>query len=334
MDIEKFDQLLAYLRSTQRISSTESPPIHKVRGSSSYKTVLVRRFNTDSWVLKQAANLAVDADGFSDPARVRREALALRHLSALAPPGAIPHLIFEDPEHNLLAMQAVPSPHHKLEALFLAGQVDFDDVYQLGSLIGTIHRESTEHAADLRQIFDDRAFFDSLRIEPYYRYTAQQIPAAAQFLNQLIEQAFSRRLSLVHGDFSPKNILVHFGRLVLLDHVLIHWGDPAFDVGFALAHLLSKAHYLPADRDRFARAVQIFWSSYTTTIAKTPWRVDFGSHPAAHGAACLLARVAGRSTVEYLTRDQRARQKEISLNLLLRPPSSVLELRDRFLTEL
>jgi hypothetical protein len=127
---------------------------------------------------------------------------------------------------------------------------------------------------------------------------------------------------------------VHEGKLILLDHEVIHFGDPAFDIGFALAHLLSKAHHIPSHRDRFISAVHLFWTSYTTTIAPAPWSIDIDLHAAAHGLACLLARVAGRSKLEYLSAEERLHQQEIILKLLAHPPTSVLQLLDRFVAEL
>jgi aminoglycoside phosphotransferase (APT) family kinase protein len=334
VDIEQSDQLLQYLKHSRRISQNEQVEIHNLRGGVSNKTVLVRRPTRESWVIKQALpKLRVDVDWFSDPARIHREALALQHLPELAPPGTITPLIFHDREQNLLAMAAVPDPHNNLKSLFLSHHIVEDHLYQFGRLIGSIHLKSTSRT-DLHELFEDRSFFESLRIEPYYRYTAQQLPPAAAALQRIIETTYSRRLCLVHGDYSPKNILVHEGKLILLDHEVIHFGDPAFDIGFALAHLLSKAHHIPSYREKFISAAHIFWTAYTTTIAPAAWSRDIDPHAAAHGAACLLARVAGRSKLEYLSAEERMHQQEIMLKLINDPPSSVLQLIDRFQAEL
>src|SRR5439155_6949025 len=136
----------------------------------------------------------------------------------------------------------------------LAGRIDLDYVEQFAMILGTIHGRASESTVPLAQIFDDRSFFESLRVEPYYAYTAERVPDARAFLRALIDDTRARRFTLVHGDYSPKNILVHQGRLILLDHEVIHWGDGAFDVGFALTHLLSKANHLPAHRRAFVKA--------------------------------------------------------------------------------
>ena len=125
-----------------------------------------------------------------------------------------------------------------------------------------IRETKTAELGELAGLFDDRSHFESLRLEPYYAFTATQIPAAAGFLQALIAGTRARRLTLVHGDFSPKNILIHRDSLVLLDHEVIHWGDPAFDLGFSLTHLLSKAHHLPNHRADFANAAREYWQTY------------------------------------------------------------------------
>ena len=151
--------------------------------------------------------------------------------------------------------------------------------------------------------FADRSFFEALRLEPYYEYTATRVPEAAAFLTHLVEETLARRDTLVHGDYSPKNVLVRNGRLVLLDHEVTHFGDPAFDLGFSLAHLLSKAHHLPHQRADFASAA--------LALLEGVRRRRTSSEPRAvrHTLGCLLARVAGRSPLEYLDEHERAQQQ-------------------------
>src|SRR5205823_5639992 len=99
-------------------------------------------------------------------------------------------------------------------------------------------------------------------LEPYYEFTAQRVSGARSFLELLIAETRATRTALVHGDYSPKNVLVFQDALVLVDHEVIHFGDPAFDVGFSLTHLLSKAHHLPERRAAFASAALEYWASY------------------------------------------------------------------------
>lgn len=339
LDIENHESLLNYLRKSGRIATGESPRFTTLAGGVSNRTVLLERESGESWVLKQAlAKLRVKVDWFSDPVRIEREALGLTHLSKLAPPGTITPLIFEDPAHHLLAMQAVPQPHDNLKTLYLSGTLPRETIVAhaatLGGLLGWIHRESGKQNRTLAKIFDDRTFFESLRVEPYYLFTATEQPRSKPFYDRLVEMTRQRRFTLVHGDFSPKNILVREGKLVLLDHEVIHWGDPAFDLGFMFAHLLSKAHHVSAQRDIFFDAARAFWNVYGKQTRSVGWNKDLAVHAARHTLGCLLARVDGRSPLEYLTPAERDRQREIVLNLmqrfLLAWPAPVTELIDEY----
>lgn len=331
VDIEDAASLVGYLRRAGWIGPAESPAVRTLAGGVSNKTVLVQRTGGEAWVLKQALpKLRVKVDWFSDPARIRSEALGLTWLPRFAPPGAVPTLIFRDDANHLLAMAAVPEPHENWKAVLLDGRVEADHVRQFGQLIGQIHRRSAEQAGEVAPLFDDRSFFASLRLEPYYAYTAAQVPEAAGFLDDLIFATRSRRFTLVHGDYSPKNVLVHDGRLVLLDHEVIHWGDGAFDLGFGLAHLLSKAHHLLPHRSAFKQAANDFWSSYRHAAGTASWARDLEPWAVRHALGCLLARVAGRSTLEYLDDAERDRQRRVVLALMAHPSVLVADLAERF----
>ena len=331
LDIEQADQLVTYLRQSGRIAPTETPRVRVLAGGVSNKTVLVERASGEGWVLKQAlAKLRVKVDWFSDPARIEREALGIRYLLDMAPRGAITPLIFEDRAVHLLAMQAVPQPHENFKAVLLEGRVEDSQCRQFGELLGTIHHQGWKRGAEIGKVFEDRSHFQTLRLEPYYQYTAAQAPEGAAFMNELVRTTLARRLTLVHGDYSPKNILIHAGRLVLLDHEVIHFGDPAFDLGFGMTHLLSKLHHCVEHRKSLRRAARVFWQAYGAALGEVPWKNDLEVHAVRHTLGCLLARVAGRSPLEYLSETERQTQRRVVLKLMASPPASVMALLEAF----
>jgi len=134
-------------------------------------------------------------------------------------------------------------------------------------------------------------------------------------LTQLIDDTRGRKLALVHGDYSPKNVLIYNDSLYILDYEVIHLGDPAFDVGFSLTHFLSKAHYLHEHQQAFIEMASIYWRSYNEQLSQ---RLSATIEPYAvrHTLACLLARVAGRSPLEYLYDTHRLRQRNIIIDLI------------------
>lgn len=329
LNIEDHAQLADYLRRRGEIGPGDAIEAHTLSGGVSNKAVLVVLPDGQRWVVKQALpKLRVQADWFSDPARISREALGLRWYAELAPAGAVPALVYQDLEVHVLAMRAVPQPHENWKVMLLRGELDLEHVRQFGALVGRCQREAFTRRREIEPAFADRAFFEALRIEPYYRYTAARVAAAAPFLHGLIDDTLAHRLTLVHGDYSPKNVLVRAGQLVLLDYEVAHWGDPTFDIGFALTHVLSKAHHVAAQRARFAEAASVFWRTYADEIDDHFGVIE--PRAARQTLGCLLARVDGRSPLEYLTEPERERQRRAVLSLMRAPPGTIDGLIARF----
>jgi 5-methylthioribose kinase len=329
LDIENPDELLTYLEQTERITKGEQPNITILQGGVSNKTVLLER-ETESWVIKQALpKLRVEVDWFSDPSRIHREALGLRYLFQFMPQH-VPHFIFEDVDNNVLAMSAVPKPHQNWKSILLSGDILQHHVKAFGELLGTLHRQAYERSTDFADLFADKTFFESLRLEPYYFYTASQVPDAVVFLEILVEETRKQKTTLVHGDYSPKNILLYNDTFILLDYEVIHWGDPAFDVGFGMTHLLSKAHYLSEQRSTFLNSAWVFWKSYSRLIKELPWSKGLEARAVRHTLGCMLARVRGRSPLEYLNDVQRQRQEKIIVELMSQPPQTFNDLTSEF----
>jgi tRNA A-37 threonylcarbamoyl transferase component Bud32 len=330
LDIEQLDQLHHYLIEAGHIDALDDVSFQVLAGGVSSRTVRVDRRLGPSWVLKQSLpKLRVQMDWFSDPMRIHREALGLRFLSALAA-DHVPQFVFEDQEHHLLAMTAVSMPHENWKAMLLRGHLKRQHVEQFGQLAGTIHRSAWLRRDEIKPLFCDRSHFESLRIEPYYECSATLVPQSQPFLSMLISATRARSHTLVHGDYSPKNVLIADDQLILLDHEVIHFGDPAFDLGFAFTHLLSKGHHLPEQREGFASACKLFWQSYHDTLGTTSWGNDLEQFAVDHTLGCLLARTSGRSPLEYFSPLERERQRQAALSLMDHPPPSIVGLVEEF----
>jgi 5-methylthioribose kinase len=332
VDIEQPGVLATYLAERGLIGAAETPEVRVLGGGVSNRTVLVVRSDGSAWVAKQALHkLRVQTEWWCSPERIHREAAGLRVLNELLPPGTTPLFVDEDHAAHVLVMTAVPQPHTNWKELLLAGQIEDAHIAQFGSLLGTMHREGYHRRDAISRAFGDMTYFDALRLEPYYRYTSAQVPPAAGFYAQLIDATAQRRLTLVHGDYSPKNVLVHHDGLVLLDYEVIHYGDPAFDLGFGLTHLLSKAHHLPPYRAGLAQAARHFWLHYSAALGDILWQAELEPAAVRHTLGCLLARVDGRSPLEYLSRPEQARQRAAVVALMARPPETIDALVRQFL---
>jgi len=327
LDIENTEQLLNYLEEYQGVTREDVVGIQVLAGGVSNRTVLVDRRNGPDWVLKQALEkLRVADDWFSDPERIHREAEGMRVLKPLTEEGTIVQLVFEDLEHHIIAMEAVPQPHANWKSVLLTGLINSSFMIHFGHCLASIHRNFDPSAYPADGSLWDQRFFESLRIEPYYLRSAEQVPEAKEFIDSLVESTRSRVLTLVHGDYSPKNILLYNDHIVLLDHEVIHIGDPAFDVGFSLTHLLSKANHLPAVRPLLKSGALMHWGTYKSYIKEASWADTLEPFVVSHTIGCMLARVVGRSPLEYLDSDAKERQKNWCMEAMQNPPVSVKEL--------
>jgi streptomycin 6-kinase len=222
----------------------------------------------------------------------------------------VPRVLAHDDDAGVFAMEFLdPARHPVWKAELMAGRVDPDSAIQVGDLVGRLAAASThpDRRAALTRTFATDDNFRRLRIEPYLLTTARRRPEVGDRLIELAELTETMRIALVHGDVSPKNILLGPRGPVLLDAECAWWGDPAFDVAFCLNHLLLKALAAPpgerSDRARqLSLAAQAWWSGYVRHISWEP-RTELQARAAALLPALLLARIDGSSPVEYVTAD-------------------------------
>src|SRR5690606_24626353 len=117
----------------------------------------------------------------------------------------------------------------------------------------------------------------------------------------------STRLALVHGDVSPKNILIGPNGPVFLDAECAWYGDPAFDLAFCLNHLLLKCLWTPRAATDFLASFEALAAAYRSGVVWEPPEA-LERRTARLLPGLLLGRIDGKSPVEYLTAD---RDKEV-----------------------
>jgi 5-methylthioribose kinase len=285
-------------------------------------TVLLVESPGRRFVLKQAlGKLRVHDDWFSDRERIFRESAALRWLAPHLEPGGVPEILFEDRENCLFAMSAAPADAQTWKSLLLRGEIDAAIAETIARMLATIVTKSWRDP-ESRRVFGDQTVFDQLRLDPYYRTTALRHPDLGPHFERLMRESSRRRVSLVHGDWSPKNFLVSAGAVMAIDFEVTHFGDPAFDSAFLLNHLLLKSFYRPEWGGELARAALRFWDLYREGLpAECDW---IEAATLAHLGGLLLARIDGKSPVEYISDPARREQvRTFARNLMLAPPARV-----------
>lgn len=241
-------------------------------------------------------------------------------------PGLAPKVIGEDREMGFFAMEYLePASNPVWKAKLLAGLPDAAFAGMLGERFGALHSAAAGDSR-LAAEFANDALFEAIRLEPYLRATALAHPDLADRLDALADRTAATRLTLVHGDLSPKNILVGHGGPVVIDAECAWYGDPAFDIAFCLNHLLIKSVHVPAARAGMLASFDAFAESY---LDKVDWeaRADLEEREATLLPGLLLARMDGKSPVEYLDDDDRRTLRQAARRLLFERPSSLSDIR-------
>jgi aminoglycoside phosphotransferase (APT) family kinase protein len=238
-------------------------------------------------------------------------------------PRAVPRVLAEDSAAGLFAMDYLPPERFPLwKTQLLEGRVDQSFAASVGRDLALVHARSAVDPA-LRKAFAHDATFEAIRIEPYLRATGRAHPALAARLNALAEITLSTKRALVHGDVSPKNILVGPDGPVFLDAECAWYGDPAFDIAFCLNHLLLKGAREGVSKAPYLAAFAALAGAY---FACVDWEEPAEIEARAAGLlpALFLARIDGKSPVEYLTREaEREAVRRCAKPLIAAPPRSV-----------
>jgi 5-methylthioribose kinase len=292
-------------------------------------TVLLIEGAATRLVLKQSlGKLRVAQEWFSSRSRIRLEYGILERLADRMTAGSLPRVLFRDPENFLFAMTAAPPDAETWKDRLLRGDVDPAVAERVAEMLVRLIRAGRE-LDSLRLEFASQSVFDELRLDPYYRATAVRHPDLAPFFEELISACHNRAYTLVHGDWSPKNFLLSGSSILSIDWEVIHVGDPAFDAAFLSNHLVLKCLRRPVWSGYYRDAGLAFWRALRPGLPADA-RTWFESAAVRHLAGLLLARVDGKSPVEYLqATEEKERARELARSLIAKPPAEMEEVFER-----
>jgi len=205
--------------------------------------------------------------------------------------------------------------------------VDRDFAAAVGRDLGIIHARSALDPG-VPAAFANDDTFEAIRIEPYLRATGRAHPELASRFDQLARTTLTTKRALVHGDVSPKNILEGPHGPVFLDAECAWFGDPAFDLAFCLNHLLLKGAREGVAKAPYNAAFSALAGAY---LAGIDWEsaTEIEARAAALLPALFLARVDGKSPVEYLTREsEREAVRRCAEPLIADPPRRLMDVAD------
>ena len=284
-------------------------------------------------IKRALARLRVKADWRAPVERSGYEAAWMRIARAVEP-AAAPELLFEDRAAGAVVMRYLPPDRYRLwkEAL-RAGEADPAFAAAVGARLVAIHA-ATAGRPEIAAAFPTDAIFHDIRLEPYLIATSRAHAALAPALQRLARRTATTKLALVHGDVSPKNILVGPDGPVLLDAECAWYGDPAFDLAFCLNHLLLKCLWTPTAAPDFLDCFDGLLRTYLEGVGWEP-RQELEARAAGLLPGLFLARIDGKSPVEYVTdMMDKERVRRIAGAFLLAPAETLAPLREAWAVEL
>ena len=270
-------------------------------------------------VLKQALpQLKVAAVWKADQRRAIVEANGMKLLHSITPE-SVPDLIDLDPDEFTLTMDRLPRECTVWKTDLLEGVIKPSIGEDLGRILATWHNFGASSKEALDAYMED-SLFDQLRVTPFYRAVAKVNPALDNRIQELITEISTMKITLVHGDFSPKNIMITGAdKPIVLDFEVMHTGNPVFDLGFVSAHLLCKFLRTEDSTQRalLGETAIAFINSYAKTCS-----IPVSTSLPHHVAVIALARVEGVSPVNYLDEAAKARVQSVTKSAIANPSAT------------
>ena len=311
------------------VSAHSKPVFHALAGGVSSDIYSVDLPLGTICVKRALTQLKVGAEWRAPIERNRFEVLWLRVAGAIVP-DAVPAILGEDRVGGAFAMAYLPPDRYPAwKEQLRDGTIDVAAATAVGDVLGRIHAATADDPVIAAQFATD-AIFEAIRIEPYLTATARSHPRLAPQLTAIAGATRTHKRVLVHGDFSPKNILQGPRGPVILDAECAWFGDPAFDVAFVLNHLLLKGAWRPQWR---ARYVDLFRALVNAYKARVHWEpaATLAARIAALLPGLMLARVDGKSPAEYLSRTTKEEVRRFATALIVAPVASPDVIAQRWL---
>lgn len=287
-----------------------------------------------AFCVKQALpRLRVEAEWLAPVERNRFE-VSWNEVAGRVVPGSAPRVRFQDGERMFFVMDYLdPGSHELWKEKLMAGRADSGDAAAVGRTLSRIHSE-TAGDDEVAARFPRTDIFHDIRLEPYLLATGERHLDLAPRLRALCRNTAETQLTLIHGDVSPKNILIGPHGPVLLDAECACIGDPAFDIAFCLNHMLLKCLWRPDSAESYLACFAALAAAY---LPGADWEGAevLEARAAALLPALFLARVDGKSPVEYITRERdRGKVRRCARALIAAPPARLAAIAEAWRLEL
>lgn len=327
INISDAQVLEEYLARRGLVRAGDGHELRYCKGGVSGTVVYVERPGQPPMIVKQAlAQLKVAETWLCDPSRMAVEYESNRIYHELMPEST-PEVYFYDGENYIYGREAVPDSCTMWKADLMSGLLDFEVARKAALTLATVHSRCAG-SAGVAARFAGKEVFYNLRIDPYIRFILDRYPQLTEQAEQVCREMMESGITLVHGDYSPKNIMVRGREIAVLDYEVAHYGHPAFDLAFLLNHIMLKSIHFP----HLTGAFRAMFREMARQYLEQPACMDktrLEECTVRTLAFLMLARVDGKSPAEYLTQPQEKEQvRRVALALLAQKASTLQQAAD------
>lgn len=316
IDITNQEVLENYMLGRELTGPGDGHSIHYCKGGVSGTVVFIERPGKTPLIIKQAlAQLKVAETWTCDPNRMGIEYDSNKIYHELMPENA-PEVYFYDQENYIYGREAVPDNCEMWKADLMSGLLDFEVARKSIETLVVVHNKCARNTK-VAERFADKTIFYGLRISPYIEFIVQKHPQLKDAADRVIRELMESSITLIHGDYSPKNIMVVGRGISVLDYEVAHYGHPAFDLAFFSNHFILKSIKFPAFAGAFLNMLRYMTDFYLEHMDSMD-KKEFEDCTIRTLALLMIARVDGKSPVEYLAGDPDKQQivREIAFDLL------------------
>jgi aminoglycoside phosphotransferase (APT) family kinase protein len=327
------DDIASALRRMGLLDCGPCPALTPLPGGVSSDIWRVDLASGPACIKRALPRLRVSAEWHVPVERNRYELQWMRRVARIIPE-AVPPILGADDGLAMFVMRYLePADFPLWKQQLRDANADTASAASVGVRLARIHGATAGDPDVAARFATDDTFFD-IRLEPYLLATARAHPRLANALEALVETTAGEKRALVHGDVSPKNLLIGPAGPVFLDAECAWYGDPAFDLAFCLNHLLLKCLWVPPAREAYLACFQALAAAHLEGV-------DWEEPRACEARAArllpglLLARVDGKSPVEYLTDEgDKETVRRVAAQLLNCPAARLMEIASLWSSEI
>jgi 5-methylthioribose kinase len=328
IDISDNSQLKRYLAGKNLFQDCDNLRFHLFPGGVSGNVVLASDGKT-SLIVKQALpKLKVKENWECDPGRMLMEHKALEVYARITP-GNVPKPVFYDMDNHIMIREAAPEDCSNWKEDLLSGRLDFQVARKAVEALALVHNQAASDE-EIRKTFRNNKVFYDLRVNPYIEWVvAEKYPELKENAAPVIDMLMNQKITLVHGDYSPKNILVSGSNIFILDMEVAHIGHPAFDLAFFFTMFVCKSVKNKLWADAYLNMLVYMYNLYfheincmNPDVLRRDTLITL--------AFIILARVDGKSPAEYITGDDDKNLiRRFAFEEIKHPSSSLAEMISR-----